>query len=156
MNLFRRWLKPNVNEAPAEVVEPREQTPGATGLSPLVLAYLGDAVWELYIREQVVKVSPVSIGELHARTVSLVRAESQARLERALSGMLEPQEMAILRRGKNAKSSRRAKTATIAEYHRSTGWEALLGYTYLYGSRERLEQIMKLAYEALIASDTSQ
>ena len=110
----------------------------AEKLSPLALAYIGDAVYELAVREYVLSRSPVYNKELHRRTVELVRAERQSDLYQRLAGMLNEQEQSVLRRGRNARSGHQPPNTTVAAYRRATGVEALIGWLYLEGEQEKL------------------
>ena len=109
--------------------------------SPLTLAFLGDAVYELCARAHVVAQQNRPVGELHQQVVTLVNAGAQsAALERLLP-LLTPEELAIFKRGRNASASSVPKHAEIADYRRATGVEALFGYLFLKGERQRLEML---------------
>ncbi len=114
-------------------------------LAPLVLAYVGDAVFDLEVRVWLVKAGPAGTEDLHRRAVAHVRARAQARAWREIEGRLTPEESAVARRGRNAKPGRRPRGTTSQEYHESTAFEALLGYLYLSGRGERLKEIINLA-----------
>lgn len=117
-------------------------------LPPLVLAYVGDAVYELCVRTALVASGGARVRELHRRAVGLVRAEAQAEGLRKLEGFLTPDEETIVRRGRNAKSGMYPRHATVLEYRHSTGFEALLGVLFLRGELERLKEIfVRLAAE---------
>lgn len=111
--------------------------------SPLLLAYVGDAVFELIVRSRLVVAGQRRIRDLHAETVAMVRAENQARLARKLYNHLSEQEQDIVRRGRNTKSTP-PKNADMQEYRLSTGFEALIGYVYLKGDQARLAELIKL------------
>lgn len=111
--------------------------------SPLLLAYVGDAVFELIVRSRLVVAGQRRIRNLHAETVAMVRAENQARLARKLYNHLSEQEQDIVRRGRNTKSTP-PKNADMQEYRLSTGFEALIGYVYLKGDQARLAELIKL------------
>ena len=106
--------------------------------SPLVLAYLGDAVYELMIRSKVVRQGNTQVNKMHKKSASLVKAQTQASMIRLLEPDLTKEELAIFKRGRNAKSVTMAKHATMAEYRMATGMEALVGYLYLSEQFERL------------------
>jgi len=116
--------------------------PGA--MSPLTLAFVGDAVYTLVIATMVVDQGNASNEKLHNKTEKLVSARAQAgavkRIEEA--EILTQEEKDILRRGINAKPRSHAKNASLTEYHRATGLEALIGYLYLSGRQERLIEIV--------------
>jgi ribonuclease III family protein len=114
--------------------------------SPLVLAYIGDAVYELMVRTNVVAAGPRRIKEIHLDTVEMVKAEHQAHLIRLLTNELTEAEQAIVKRGRNTRSNP-PKNAEMYQYRLSTGFEALMGYLYLKGDMERLEYIFKRSME---------
>ncbi|MHB0884670.1 MAG: Mini-ribonuclease 3 [Bacillota bacterium] len=114
-------------------------------LAPLVLAYVGDAVFELEVRAELVRAGVADPDVLHQRAVSQVRAVAQAGAWRGIRDRLTPEEAAIARRGRNAKTGRHPRGTTSEEYHDSTAFEALLGYLYLGGQADRLKEIMALA-----------
>ena len=110
----------------------------ASVLSPLTLAYIGDCVYELIIRTIVVGTSERTVNTMHKHTCRYVNAEAQsAMLERILPELTE-QEQSVVRRGRNAKSHSVAKNASVADYRRATGFEALCGFWYLTGQTERM------------------
>ena len=114
--------------------------------SPLTLAYIGDAIYDLVIRTIVVERGNSSANKLHAKAVSYVNARVQARMIDALESELTQEEEAVYRRGRNAKSYTTAKNATVIEYRKATGLEALCGYLYLQGRQERM---LYLIHEAI-------
>ena len=103
------------------------------GYSPLVLAYLGDAVYELVIRTRVVNRGNTQVNKMHRMTAGLVKAEAQAKMYMLLEEELTEEEQAVYRRGRNAKSATMAKHATMRDYRMATGFEALMGWLYLNG-----------------------
>lgn len=111
----------------------------------LVLAYIGDAVYELAVREYLVSRGPASVNKLHREAVHRVRASTQARIYRYLEGRLSKAEEAVARRGRNAKSGHGARGDSIIEYRHSTGFESLVGYLYMRRDWARLEEILNLA-----------
>lgn len=115
-------------------------------LSPLVLAYIGDAVYELAVRKHLVEKGLCQVNTLHREAVHYVRADTQAKLLRALDDKLTDQERAEARRGRNAKSSHTPKGAGVVEYRQSTGLECLVGYLYLRGEDERLNELLDVAF----------
>lgn len=106
--------------------------------SPLVLAYIGDAVFELFIRTKVVNHGSMQVNKMHKKSASLVKAETQATLIKVLEETLTEEERAVFKRGRNARSASIAKHATMIDYRMATGFEALMGYLYLTGQYERL------------------
>jgi len=110
--------------------------------SAIVLAYIGDAVFELMVREHIVAAGSRKMKYIHHDTVGLVKAESQARAIRQLYEELSEEEKAVAKRGRNAKSTP-PKHADVIDYRMSTGFEALLGYLYLKGDKKRLMYLTK-------------
>ena len=109
-----------------------------TGMfSPLVL---GDAVYEIMIRTKVVNDGSVQVNKLHKRSADLVKAETQAKIAIALMDELTEEELAVYKRGRNAKSYTMAKNASMKDYRMATGFEALIGYLYLAEKHHRLKQ----------------
>ena len=117
--------------------------------SPLVLAYIGDAVFEVYVRTLLVRAANTQVNRLHHIASSLVKAEAQSRMISALEAELTEKESHVYRRGRNAKSNTMAKNASVADYRRATGFEALIGYLYLDGQRERMLELMEKVQLAL-------
>lgn len=113
--------------------------------SPLTLAYIGDAIYDLVIRTIVVERGNCSANNLHKKAVSYVNAKVQARMIEALEEILTQEEVAVYHRGRNAKSHTAAKNASIIEYRKATGLEALFGYLYLQGRQERMLYLVKEA-----------
>ena len=111
-------------------------------LSPLALAYIGDAVFELVVRSVAVSTMNVSANELHKYTSSIVKASAQAEFVRKIKPLLTEDEKNILKRGRNAKSHSTAKNSTVNEYRKATGLEALMGYLYLEGQMDRLIELI--------------
>ena len=114
--------------------------------SPLVLAYVGDAVYEIMIRTKVVNGGNVQVNKLHKMSASLVKAETQAKIILALQDELTEEEISIYKRGRNAKSFSMAKNASMKDYRMATGFEALVGYLYL---TERLDRLAELVSHGL-------
>lgn len=111
--------------------------------SPLTLAYIGDAVYEVIIRTVVVERANRAANELHKRTVRYVQAGMQAAMIEALLEELTEDEEAVYKRGRNAKSYTVPKNASIQDYRKATGFEALVGYLYLTGQTERMLYLVK-------------
>ena len=111
--------------------------------SPLVLAYLGDAAYEILIRTIVV--SDMQVNKLHKKSSALVKAAAQAEFLMAIEDDLTEEEHAVYKRGRNAKSFSMAKNATMKDYRMATGFEALMGYLYLSGRTERMVDLVALA-----------
>ncbi len=117
----------------------------ARSLAPLTLAFLGDAVYELYVRTMLVQRGDMRPNELNRRSSLLARAHAQSDAMGAIEPVLDETEADIYRRGRNAKSHTMAKNATVADYRRATGFEALIGYLYLAGKQDRLEELIRIA-----------
>ena len=117
--------------------------------SPLVLAYLGDAVYELAIRTLVVNEGNRQVNKMHKESASLVKAGTQMEFLLAIEDELTEEEKSVYRRGRNAKSVTIAKHATMKEYRMATGFEALIGYLYLQGRLERLAELLGLGLDRL-------
>lgn len=115
--------------------------------SPLALAYIGDAIYDLVIRTIVVERGNTSANKLHKKTVTYVNARVQARMIEAMIEELTEEEQAVYKRGRNAKSYTTAKNASIIEYRKATGFEALCGYLYLTGNQERMLALIQTAIE---------
>ena len=111
--------------------------------SPLTLAYIGDAVYELVIRSVVVKRANRSANDLHKMSVKYVKAEAQAKMIEALLEVLSEDELAVYKRGRNAKSYTMAKNASMSDYRKATGFEALMGFLYLSGQTDRMLDLIK-------------
>lgn len=117
--------------------------------SPLVLAYIGDGVFDLVIRSVVVGKGNTRANYLHQRTSSIVKAHTQAMIIEYLGDQLTQEEADIYRRGRNAKSPTMAKNATMSDYRKATGLEALVGYLYLTDQFERLVELIRAAVDGL-------
>ena len=117
--------------------------------SPLTLAYIGDGIFDLIIRTVVVDKGNTSPNELHRHTGSIVKAHTQALMVEALEKELTSEEYDVYRRGRNAKSVTTAKNASVADYRKATGFEALMGYLYLEDKFERAVFLTKRALEIL-------
>ena len=121
----------------------------AIDFSPLALAYLGDGVYELYVRSRILSEREnLPAYALHKAAVHYVSASAQSRSIAAIEDKLTERELAVYKRGRNAKSPTVPKNADVGDYRRATGFEALLGCLYIDGERERLEEIMRAAFDA--------
>ncbi len=116
-------------------------------LSPLVTAYIGDAYFHLYVRTRLLSVTH-KISKLHDLSADIVSAVSQAAAYKEIESQLTDDERDIFRRGRNAKSHA-PRSATVEEYHASTGFESLLGELFLKKNFSRLDEICELAFNAL-------
>lgn len=111
--------------------------------SPLTLAFIGDVVYDLVIRTLVVEQGNAPVNKLHKKVSSMVKASAQMELFHRIEDMLTEEELAIYKRGRNAKSFTTAKNASITEYRSATGFEALIGYLYLDDRLSRALAIVK-------------
>ena len=115
-------------------------------MNPLSLAFMGDGVLELLVRQHLVERSRLLPGKLHAEAVRYVSARSQFLEMKLLEPMLTEEEHAVFRRGKNANKATVAKHASVEEYRTSTGFECLLGWLYLKGRNERIMELMEVLW----------
>ena len=118
--------------------------PSYKSMSGLSLAFIGDAVYELLVRQYVLSLGEARVQDLHRETVRFVNAAFQAKAAELLSDMLTEEELSFYKRGRNANSAHTPKNKSEAEYHRSTGFEALLGYLYLSQQFDRLEELFEI------------
>lgn len=121
--------------------------------SPLVLAYIGDTVYDLIIKSMIVNEGNRQVHKLHEETSRYVQASAQSLMMRAMQPHLTEEEHAVYRRGRNAKSVSPAKNQTITDYRRATGFEALIGYLYLEKEYERLTELIRIGLESLEQSE---
>ena len=112
--------------------------------SPLTLAYIGDGVFELIIRTILVKKGNCPVNRLHKKASSLVKAGAQSAIMEVIEEKLTPEELSVYRRGRNAHSPTMAKHATMADYRRATGFEALMGYLYLKEDYTRMLTLVRM------------
>jgi ribonuclease-3 family protein len=111
-------------------------------LPSLTLAYIGDAVFELYVRNLLIIQGHVRVQNLHSEAVKRVNARLQARLLENIQEEFSETELAVAKRGRNAKSGHVPKNAEVTEYRKSTGLETLIGYLYLKGEYSRIEELL--------------
>lgn len=121
-------------------------------LNPLVLAYIGDAVYEVFIRTTLVAMEPNKTAhQLHVMSIEYVKAHAQSDIIHKISDFLTEEEIWIVKRGRNTKSGTVPKNADVVEYRVATGFEALIGYLYLIGNIKRLREVL----EASIMDDSA-
>lgn len=118
-------------------------------LSPLTLAFVGDCIYDLILRTVIVERHNASPNQLHREKSRLARASAQAEMAEVLQEHLTQEELAVYRRGRNAKSHTTAKNASVLDYRKATGLEALYGWLYLSGQEERLLQLIRLSLDRL-------
>ena len=116
-------------------------------MSPLVWAYMGDAVYEKFIREYVIRQGLCKNGLLHKKSIKYVSAKGQSQILKEIEDFLTDEEKDIVRRGRNSNPHSTAKNADIVEYKYATGFEASIGWLYLNEKEERLEEILKKCVE---------
>lgn len=114
-------------------------------LSPLALAFVGDGVYSLLVRERLLTIANRPVNDLHHLTVNAVRAEAQSAAMERLLPRLTPEEETVFKRGRNAHTARSG-----AEYHRATGLESLFGYLYLSGQLARVRELFSLCVEEVL------
>ena len=120
----------------------------ARQLNPLQLALIGDAVFEVYIRNYILSNNTqLSAHKIHVKAISYVKAKSQSNIMHVIEEELTEDELYIYRRGRNTKSATVPKNANVIDYRNATGFEALLGYLYLTGNKERLFNILEKSTE---------
>ena len=115
-------------------------------INVITLAYLGDAIYEVYIREKMIKEAPLKVEQLQKKAINYVSAKAQAKILSNLidTNALTDEELDIVKRGRNDKRSSHPKNTDIITYKLSTGFETLIGYLYLSGKKTRLREILEL------------
>lgn len=131
-----------------DILNGGKQTP-AREFSPLTLAFIGDGVYELYVRCHIAEAANAPAGRLHKEAVKFVKASAQAQAIKDIEEVLTEEELWIFKRGRNAKSPTVPKNADVTDYRLATGFEALIGYLYLEGRTQRLSQICSLAMKSV-------
>ena len=116
-------------------------------MKPLVQAYIGDCIYEVYIREYLIAHSYKNVHDLHKKATLFVKAKAQAEIVMELQEELTQKELDVVRRGRNAHPHTVPKNADIGQYHMATGFEALVGYLHLSGQKERLETLLQRSVE---------
>lgn len=141
-------MSETLNDAANLFVFPPAVSPNL--LNPIVLAYIGDAVYEVYIRQYVISSGNHKPNHLHKASTGYVSAKAQAKMLEGLMPMLTEEETDMVKRGRNAKSGTTAKNADVLEYRHSTAFECLIGYLYYKQSFARLKEILDfvLAFKA--------
>lgn len=121
----------------------------AKQLSPLTLAFIGDTVFDLFVREMLVCDANRPVKKLHNSAAKLVNAKAQAKIAEAIADSFTEQETDVFKRGRNAHTNHIAKNASNRDYHYATGLEAVFGFVYLNGDTERLRELFSLAMNSL-------
>lgn len=128
-------------------VLPESTARDAMQLSPLALAYIGDCIYDLYVRTLLLTTRDFTAHKLHIHAAQLVNASAQAEASRRVLPLLGERELAVYKRARNAHMGTTARHATIADYRAATGLEAVIGYLYLQGQDERVRELMAAALE---------
>lgn len=116
-------------------------------MSPLTWAYVGDSVYEQYVRTYLVKTTNLKPHKLHLEAIKYVKAQAQANILKKIYNALTEEEQAIVRRARNTQNHHVAKNADPADYMYATAFEGLIGYLYLMNQKERLDEILNMTIE---------
>ena len=127
-----------------EFIKREKDLQDAKMLSPLVWAYVGDSVYELFVRTKLTNNSKAKPHKLHIESIKYVKAKAQADILKSIMDELTEEEKDIVRRGRNTENHHVAKNSNVADYSQSTAFEALIGYLYLTKQDERLEEILNM------------
>jgi ribonuclease-3 family protein len=127
-----------------EFIKREKDLQDAKMLSPLVWAYVGDSVYELFVRTKLTNNSNAKPHKLHIESIKYVKAKAQADILKSIMDNLTEEEKDIVRRGRNTENHHVAKNSNVADYSQSTAFEALIGYLYLTKQDERLEEILNM------------
>ena len=130
-----------------ELIDRQRNEADINTMSPLVWAYIGDSVYELYIRMHLVNTSKAKPHKLHIESIKYVKAKAQADILKRIEKSLTEKELEIVKRGRNAENHHLPKNATVQDYMYSTGFEALIGYLYLTKQDVRLIEILNMCIE---------
>ena len=130
-----------------ELIERKNEKIDVDTMSPLTWAYVGDSVYELFIRNYLINTTKLKPHRLHIESIKYVKAKAQAEILEKLMEYLTEEEKEIVKRGRNAENHHLPKNATVQEYMYSTAFEALIGYLYLTKQDDRLKEILNLCIE---------
>lgn len=111
-------------------------------VSPIMLAFIGDAVHTFFVRDQVVKSGNLKLKDYHKKSANLCKASAQAQKLDQIYSLLLPNEVDVVRRARNVKVNTIAKNSTLETYKKATSYEALIGYLYLQGNFKRLKEVL--------------
>ncbi len=125
-----------------ELIERKREEIDVNMMSPLTWAYIGDCVYELYVRQELINKTNLKPHRLHIEAIRYVKASKQAEILQKISDRLTEEEKDIVRRGRNAENHHLPKNASVQDYMYSTAFEALIGYLYLTKKDERLKEIL--------------
>lgn len=123
-------------------------------MAPLQLAYIGDSVYELFVRTMILSRDD-NVNKLHKKAIKYVKANAQAQSLKRLEAILTDEEKSIVRRGRNAKINTSPKNTELAEYKKATGFESLLGFLFLSKNDTRLIELLEIAHKAPIYEEES-
>ena len=121
--------------------------------SPLTLAFLGDGVYDLLVRESLVNRANRPAGELNRQKVAMVNCRAQAEYAQLLMPSLSEKELAVYKRGRNASPKCTPKNGSVADYHSATGLECLFGYLHVNGETERINELFDIILHTTKSSD---
>lgn len=127
-----------------DLIERKKDVNEVNALSPLTWAYVGDGVYELFIRTHLINTTRMKPHMLHIEAIKYVKADAQVKMLSKIQDILTEEEKDIVRRGRNAENHHLPKNATVEEYSYSTAFEALIGYLYLTKQDERLKEILNM------------
>ena len=127
-----------------ELIERKREEKEVKMMSPLTWAYIGDCVYELYVREELINRTNLKPHKLHIDAIKYVKASKQAEILQEIMPKLTEEEQDVVRRGRNAENHHLPKNASVQDYMYSTAFEALIGYLYLTKKDERLKEILSL------------
>ena len=127
-----------------ELIERKKDIRDVKMMSPLTWAYMGDCVYELYVRQELINKTNLKPNKLHIEAINYVKASKQAEILKKIMDKLSEEEQDIVRRGRNTENHHLPKNASVEDYMYSTAFEALIGYLYLSKQDERLKEILQL------------
>lgn len=127
-----------------DLIERKKDVNEVNTLSPLTWAYVGDGVYELFIRTHLINTTRMKPHMLHIEAIKYVKADAQVKMLSKIQDILTEDERDIVRRGRNAENHHLPKNSTVEEYSYSTAFEALIGYLYLTKQDERLKEILNM------------
>ena len=133
-----------IGEIMEELIERRKDEKDVKLMSPLTWAYIGDCVYELYVREELINKTNLKPHKLHIEAIKYVKAKKQSEILKEILPNLTEEEQDIVRRGRNAENHHLPKNASVQEYMYATAFETLIGYLYLTKKDERLKEILGL------------
>ena len=127
-----------------ELIERKKDIKDVKMMSPLTWAYIGDCVYELYVRQELINKTNLKPHKLHIEAINYVKASKQAKILKDIMDKLTEEEQDVVRRGRNSENHHLPKNASVEDYMYSTAFEALIGYLYLSRKDERLKEILGL------------